>query len=945
MMGNNKICRSFTFFTNRIPLGSKGLPERCQYTAIGFFDGLQTEAVKVNYKKYGLKAMWKYILKLTQDDTGEFSHQNVFGIGDDDWNNTSDKKFWDSGNNEEYPLTFVVFLQALEYHDEDMEEQCKRFGAKVMETLGNEGIVYVYVTVDKNDFIVCIKCKKYKCAMKSIKQLHKAGTSIVYSYSVFVIHNEIISQIGDEDSVYRKILNENIDSISLKGVANSSSSYTENNRKVKSDLDVKYRNFCAKFEEKIYPNCQVKDKDCKTYDILGDDDFRFIARDVKLCDLLVNFSQDGCLNGDASPFREALYSSNLTLNIENQVNIGQNETLKDKKITPPDIISDSHISFITDKYESILDNKKTDLIFMKDITLYQSIKQTLESMKSLDKAETKKYEFFSLYNPLYMLLKVISDKNNDIENYDFGEKEDIYEFLRAVGSSMHGTLRTDIRFFQIRDFNTIVHYAPSKLRTFYVAWLDKVSRFCGNNSSINPSFIIKSGIYSEASVRRLFDIHARENIQPTVGEAENTNNDNGKEHLILVTVSERDLYLPKRLLMILTHEISHFVSGFREREQRKEHWENIIQRVFEIELNHFLYLISFEDENILGAIRYVNTDNGNDGYLYLNRSFKACWEKYDNTHKISDYSGKVVCDRIEEHYAQLANQGQTDSIATFIEIYVKKIFNEIYKQIDAANVKYEKKVEEKCLYADSYEAVSQQLSYFFQMFQSEMVRRLCIVVKTVISEIFSDFFAVLILGIKPEEYFKMVTCETGKRDWLDENQGGFLFVRTSIVIESMRRLCEQANELIVSLDKPFSEKWNDKAIKRERKKAKVQGKKIYFYILEFAKHSESMLNDIKKYDSIVRYEDDEIIIDEERMDYFYDEVVLDEICKYLVTCGELFWNSVKIDKNRKKTLRDIRKSYDVMSNGTLMDMAIEIERYLKEFEESSKKIITGENSD
>lgn len=937
MMKNNIICRSFTFFTNRIPLGSEGLPDRCQYTSIGFFDGLQTEAVEVDYEKHALKAMWKYILELTRDDTGEFSHQNVFGIGDDGWNNISDTKFWDSGNNEEYPLTFVVFLQALEYHNEDMEEQCKRFGAKVMETLGNEGIVYVYVTVDKNDFIVCIKCKKYKCAMKSIKQLHKAGTSIVYSYSVFAIHSGIIKKIGRNDN-YRKRFSEIIDSISLKGVTNSSSIFDGDNLGKKPDLDEKYFRFCHTFKEQIYENADAdNEKDCKIYDILGDDDFRFIARKVKLGDLLFTFSERGCLHEKNLKEQGFLYSSNLTLNIENLLDPGNDFLVQ--KSSPLEILNSSAMSFVEEKYTEALEDEDMELISKKEITLYQSIKQTMESMKSLKEADTKKYEFYSLYKPFSVLLKIMSGTN--LENV--GKKKDVYEFLRAVGSTMHGTLRTDIRFFQIRDFNTIVHYAPSKLRAFYVAWLDNLSKFCGNNSDINPSFIISSGIYSEVSVRRLFDIHVEERGKETEGEPKNLERvDKDKEHLILVTVSEGDLYSPSRLMRILAHENSHFVNGFRKREEREKHWENIIQRIFELEFNHYLYKIAKNQEYILNAIQDVNTQ-GSNGYKYLECSFGEYWKTNGETYgKACSHYSKEAMSRIVNHYSQLA---EGENLGVFIKTYIQKIFIEVYRQIDNNFKIQKKKEEEKCGYANQFEKVCQQMKGFYQMFLAEILNDCCECLGRLTSEMFSDFFAVLILNIEPEEYFKSCIYETKKKDWINEQGGAFFFVRMAIVIESIQRLCEEKTSLIVSVDNGFYENWNRKAISEEKEKQRRNGEDEmeiqeiqYFNTLEFAEQSQDMLKKTDDYIPVFGYGEEGKTGDLEHIDFFYDEFILNEFCRYLVACGTDFWNSIKEDAERYKKLQELRKSYNIMSRGTLMEVAIEIEKCLKNFEHCSNEI-------
>ena len=234
-----------------------------QYTTIGFFDGLFTEGLDIRYEKDSLRALWKYTLKRTSENKGYYSFQNTFGFSKNEWNMMNDAEFWDDKTNEAFPLTFVVFLQLSDYmvSDRKIADQCQTFNNIICRTLGTAGTSYTYGTIDKNDFIVCIKSKHHKNTVDAIKKLHHTGVNVIYSYSVFSISKHVLNEISSEK--YRFIFEEWIDSICLKGITNSY------DIEQKVGLDQKYYEFSKKLTKRLYPD---EDHDEKIYDILGDDD-------------------------------------------------------------------------------------------------------------------------------------------------------------------------------------------------------------------------------------------------------------------------------------------------------------------------------------------------------------------------------------------------------------------------------------------------------------------------------------------------------------------------------------------------------------------------------------------------------------------------------------------------------------------------------------------------
>lgn len=70
------ICRAITFINYHIPMVIEENTE-IQYTTVGFFDGMLTERLEINYGRNELKQLWKYGLKRTAKSMGQYSYQNI----------------------------------------------------------------------------------------------------------------------------------------------------------------------------------------------------------------------------------------------------------------------------------------------------------------------------------------------------------------------------------------------------------------------------------------------------------------------------------------------------------------------------------------------------------------------------------------------------------------------------------------------------------------------------------------------------------------------------------------------------------------------------------------------------------------------------------------------------------------------------------------------------
>ncbi len=915
MSGKDDVCRAITFINYHIPItpGMECKELEDQYSTVGFFDGMITERLKIDFDAEGLKGLWRYGLKRTAESKGCYSYQNTFCFSRDDWNRCEDAMFWAEKTNEMYPLTFVVFLQLKDYVKR-IGRQCVLFDQKVREVIkADEGISYTYATVDKNDFIVCIKCRNYGNAVNAIKKLHETEMQVIYSYTVFSVSKRVLECITEKK--YDYLYNENIKSICLKGITNSYDSDK------KMTLDRKYHDFCVKLVEKFFDKSMTELRspqyDFKIYDILGEDDFRLIVRDVKLGRILCQLASGGMLCYSEKKFQYYLFSSGLVLNVETE----EKEEVTDYDIK--DIYDKMEQDFsahlcgelqeemnriqeVISNYENIEDEK--------EITCFQAVWQLLQSLKALEMAPVKKYDFWSLYHPLSLLIRILEEKCK------IGEKgrevfrgENVYEFIHKISMTFHGTLRTDIQFFQIRDFNVTVHYAPSKLRAFYALWTLEVSRyynaFCDDENKKEYSFIFSPGMFKRTYVRELIVSYAE------------------TKRLMLIATPERELYLPQWLSIIIGHEVSHFVGGtVRNREERHKTWIKVCARILQLELHSMCYKqypAVYKDE----VEKWVSSDS------YLKKSIVA--QLLEEEERIRNESNLYPYEFHSRNSMEIISCAfrniQWNYIAKFIAEEGEELKNFIQKERTIERMPRD----ERNLLLNSIRKLSKGMCDYqmelYSRFQHNALDSILGVLKHITSETFADLMVILTLNLKPKEYvLSFVKSEMDLRNMTETelNKGALLFVRLGITIQS---ICDIVKVERARLDEEFCKAWDGDVLKKLIVHFPIGSAEFKIAVKTWGYLDECRKMDagIRKYSTLFDIEKEEFKTT--AFDFFRDKEVFSLLCAYLKSCASIYveklYGSGDIKKQRTKLLH----TYNTIAEGSIIDLIQGIEDFLEEY--------------
>ena len=933
------VCRAITFINYNMPIrnGEDEWSGYEKYCTTGFFDCMYTKSLECKYEEKQLEGLWNHGIECITRGEGRYTHQSVFCFSRASWNtDISDSDFWSPDKYADMLLTFVVFVQTRDYiiDADGMERQCGRFNRAALDKLEGMGHVYTYGTVDKNDFVVCIRSSNYKKAVNAIMNLHEAGCSVVYSYSVFGISEARQKKIDEEE--YKRLNEQEIDSISLKGVTNS----VMPDKATFYSLDIKYTSFCKRLVEALYQGeiSPESDPDYKIYDILGDNDFRLSARMVPLGNLIRQFGIGGLLSYYGNDTQFTFFSTHLVLNtldlerqhsmclIEEDSVSEMNGLLQGQYRTEWCTRLKGEMDAVVRRLDEIQKKQYTGNL----ITACYGIYQLLQSLTALEAAPTRKYDFYSIYYPLEMLVHILKEKccrakeeETLAEVEGLAENELLYEFIHKISMTLHGTLRTDIQFFQIRDFNATLHYAPAKLRAYYTLFVFMLSahiKEVGSDSSEakKHSYIFCPGMFKCISVKQLFH-------QPEDG-----------KRLMLITVPERYLYFPVNLSIILAHEVGHLAGEkLRKRQVRHKAFLECSYRILCLELTKLAaYLFENKAETADPIPEFADPDL-REALLAENGHVEDAQKD-----KVHMYYSEPSIQRIEDVYQKIHNK----YARIYCAKYGKSLMEKSWKLREDEDGKKEdrysqemKDIRGRYLFCDSL--VDRMIGRWY-LYDIAILRPLLKQIHYLLSEPVSDILAILIYGLSPREYLHSVADERKESQAQGQTDTGITKVRIALVVAAMEHLqqtCE--NEEVGGVLK----KWKDVYKKMEELGSRdgTAESVLALEAYDYVESLENKLDRIQGYQSPVDQEKN--VVAARVYDYLNDKEIFEQLKGYLQTCGEEYVCQITAAPQYEKSRTIIEEAFRRCAGDSPVDLMEQIDVFLYRFEDEWKDVYFGDD--
>ena len=497
----DKICRAFTLYHDKIfvnALDEEVESKLCKdYVVIGYFDWFDTYVWSMDEKDFRLSMLFEYNNYSNKKGTCFQSFQTVFGFRNDaDSITCSDADFWKES--ERGYLRLILYLQVAKYNISLFND----FEKNLKERLDAKQYV-IYYTLDKNDYVICFRGNHYREIIDVINHLYdkvsESGNRIIYSYTNLLIAYKLF-----DNPDFRVFL-------------------------PSGDAQKKHES-----------------KDIIGYEILGDNDCRFIARDVPMNRLLGLFKKQGLLNNSNKDFNHYFVSSMTSLNIGANRGVDFSEgSAYEYPYSERKMPDRSDLSVL----ERMLKEKDSRYVHL--ITL---LYQTYDYISFISH-QTSEYEFNSIKDPFVLMLNLLKVAVDDY-NEQLRPLDEFYEYLSSMYSNIQENMRTDIRFYGLSDFSVMSYYSPIKLRTFYSSVVNEIAGYyksmCEKDRDIEYQFLFFLTNTPNTYVKQMW------------------RNEYNENKLMMVRVSESDFYEVSDLVFQLAHEAAHFVGNeeIRNREFR-----------------------------------------------------------------------------------------------------------------------------------------------------------------------------------------------------------------------------------------------------------------------------------------------------------------------------------------------------------------------------------------
>lgn len=162
-----------------------------------------------------------------------------------------------------------------------------------------------------------------------------------------------------------------------------------------------------------------------------------------------------------------------------------------------------------------------------------------------------------IYEPFVSFLDYVAKIIGEDKYKDEDQFDNLFNsFFEIVSSLVNSAMHSDRQFIQTPSFSPVFFDVPPKLMAFYTSITNDIVKLYKDRSTTNKfSFVFKPNFSHNISVS-----YYSYRLLPPV------------DRLLSVSINEKLLYKPYHVLMVLCHEIAHYVGKMqRAREERKEY--------------------------------------------------------------------------------------------------------------------------------------------------------------------------------------------------------------------------------------------------------------------------------------------------------------------------------------------------------------------------------------
>lgn len=478
------------------------------------------------------------------------------------------------------PYFALVFLQAQKHTDyKNIEKDIQKFCAYTDDLSRPYIHLSAYHTYDNADLVILIYSNSMKKMGEVLSEIRK-NDSICYTHSIIGFSESYLSQckVKNRFQVLNQwrgrtcFVDETIPHVTMKiatsGDPKAPEKFVAQIRKLSEDSNTEFSG----------------ENSIEFSDGAGHGHLRMDISGTNVKSLILLLAEDGSLNHRNSLFGRSVYnietslywrSRNISELEENDIEEAKKELEKNEKEKnqkeenqnqPQN--DDSHFRRLTEYYG----RKMTTAWEDKDeglFSYYSALAQVYNTLAQYEGFSMSRDIFSLLYPSVLMfedLLGRAEQKKAERASLDIEEsrKDSICEFVSAVNSVVYHTIHTDQIFLMIPGYSGNTYSIPVKLCLLY-SWIIRKVITVLNDADYQYACLLTPELETRP-VTTLINMGMFED-----------------DRLIRFSSSQRSLYMPRHFIILITHEIGHYVGkGVRNRKLRLQCISRIlVQLLFE----------------------------------------------------------------------------------------------------------------------------------------------------------------------------------------------------------------------------------------------------------------------------------------------------------------------------------------------------------------------------
>lgn len=527
-------------------------PLKCQFTCWGYYDGLDVvqppkkgSALFTKKTEAPVSPIWFGLGKSAGGLCGRYSKQNIGIFRCPDSNRENWNLFWNSR------CAGSPFLAAALIHLEDAGQfQDVGLGIEKLTDCGKADFepdqeikrpyrcLLSYFTFDNADLVILIRSNSMERLEETIRDIERME-EISYVHSIAGVSTPYLTQCSDHVlSQWKGIECHVDDSVALVELRISANGGIEAAGKIKASLE--------KIRDRIKNYSRIT---CMAS--FGHWNLLLKLPDTDMKSVLGMIALRGFINNENLLLGREIYNIETAIHMQEEgLSFIQASEPRERLNETGEIWCGKLIRKYRNRMDQALSEKDEGLS-----SYYRMLLQTLNTLSQYEKFSLSKDMFYLLFPALRMFDQQLDDavrmyrKLNRRGNID-AIKDSICEFLTVVNAAIYHTVHTDQIFLMVPGYSGTSYSIPIKLCLLYLRVGEQLIRLL-NEKDYQYICLLSPEMESRPATSLI-----------------NMGLDRDKR-LIRFCCSQRSLYMPRHFLIILTHEIAHYVGAeIRHRELR-----------------------------------------------------------------------------------------------------------------------------------------------------------------------------------------------------------------------------------------------------------------------------------------------------------------------------------------------------------------------------------------